>query len=81
MPVSESLSTDTLLVGCISEVTPGAAAGAAGGGPEAELRLEKLAWEDGLEALDLPAESGRPACINTLPRMQGLALLSRDITT
>lgn len=34
---------------------------AATGAPEAELRLEKLAWEDDLEALDRPADGGLPA--------------------
>ena len=61
MPPSESLSSDTLLVGWISEVSTWGAGGPGGCAPEAEDRLEKLAWEDALGAVDLPAEGGLPA--------------------
>ena len=35
------------------------------GAPEAELRLEKLVRELALEAVDLPADGGLPACRHT----------------
>jgi len=35
------------------------------GAPEAELRLEKLVRELALEAVDLPADGGLPACHHT----------------
>ncbi len=41
------------------------AAGIGAAAPEAELRLEKLARELALEAVDLPADGGLPACHHT----------------
>lgn len=61
VPPSESLSSDMLLEGSISEASTLGAGGPEGCAPEAEVRLEKLAWEDAWEALDLPADGGRPA--------------------
>lgn len=66
MPPSESLSSDTLLAGWISEVSTRAVAGPGASAPDAELRLEKLACEEDLEALDLPADGGLPACMHPL---------------
>ena len=63
MPPSESLSSETLLLGWISEVSTCEVAGLEGMAPDAELRREKLKWEEALEGLDLPAEGGLPACV------------------
>lgn len=51
-----------LLAGWISDASVCEAAGPWASAPEAEVRLEKLAWEEVLEAVGLPAEGGLPAC-------------------